>query len=164
MCTIKLQPKVFLKFLFYYLLYANGQVRIHVLLEFSMNLKKIHTTTVCWQLFVNDPLVIISGFTERHSNSLLCCSFLWICVRRFWIHCMSYPWIGLIKFAKTNTDAGQQFPYVWLKHSIFVNSYYFLLYFVIYTRNKESKIVWAFEEFQLYLASSGYSFVWKSWP
>lgn len=73
----------------------------------------------------------------------------------FWIHCMSYPWIGLIKFAKTNTDAGQQFPYVWLKHSIFVNSYYFLLYFVIYTRNKESKIVWAFEEFQLYLASSG---------
>lgn len=66
-----------------------------------------------------------------------------------------YPWIGLIKFAKTNTDAGQQFPYVWLKHSIFVNSYYFLLYFVIYTRNKESKIVWAFEEFQLYLASSG---------
>lgn len=133
----------------------NGQVRIHVLLEFSMNLKKIPTATVCWQLFVNDPLVIISGFTERHSNSLLCCSFLWICVRRFWIHCMSYPWIGLIKFAKTNTDAGQQFPYVWLKHSIFVNSYYFLLYFVIYTRNKESKIVWAFEEFQLYLASSG---------
>lgn len=134
----------------------NGQVRIHVLLEFSMNFKKkIPTPTVCWQLFVNDPLVIISGFTERHSNSLLCCSFLWICVRRFWIHCMSYPWIGLIKFAKTNTDAGQQFPYVWLKHSIFVNSYYFLLYFVIYTRNKESKIVWAFEEFQLYLASSG---------
>lgn len=124
---------------------------IRILNEF----KKIPTATVCWQLFVNDPLVIISGFTERHSNSLLCCSFLWICVRRFWIHCMSYPWIGLIKFAKTNTDAGQQFPYVWLKHSIFVNSYYFLLYFVIYTRNKESKIVWAFEEFQLYLASSG---------
>lgn len=142
--------------MFYYLLHANGQVRIHVPLEFSMNFKKkIPTPTVCWQLFVNDPLVIISGFTERHSNSLLCCSFLWICVRRFWNHCMSYPWIGLIKFAKTNTDAGQQFPYVWLKHSIFVNSYYFLLYFVIYTRNKESKIVLAFEEFQLYLASSG---------
>lgn len=144
------------KFLFYYLLHANGQVRIHVLLEFSMNfLKNTHHNRLLTVVCINDPLVIISGFTERHSNSLLCCSFLWICVRRFWIHCMSYPWIGLIKFAKTNTDAGQQFPYVWLKHSIFVNSYYFLLYFVIYTRNKESKIVWAFEEFQLYLASSG---------
>lgn len=34
----------FKSFLFYYLLYANGQVQIHVLLEFSMNFLKKYTS------------------------------------------------------------------------------------------------------------------------